>query len=276
MTPAERLRTTVGHVVLMLGVAVSLFPFYWMVVMASNTTPDIFAYPPKLWIGSHLFENMGKVLDNVDFFGSMLLTLIASVSVTVLVLFFDSLAAFAFAKYEFPGRKLLFGLLLATFMIPAQLSLVPQFVTLAQFGWIGSLKALIIPGAANAFGIFWMRQYAAGAIPDELISAAKVDGAGFFRQYLSVGLPVLRPGMAFLGIFTFINVWNDYLWPLIVMTDPNRLTLQVALDQLNGLYNTDYSMVMAGALMSVIPLIGVFLIGARSFIADLAAGAMKS
>jgi cellobiose transport system permease protein len=276
MTPAERLRTTVGHVVLMLGVVVSLFPFYWMVVMASNTTPDIFAYPPKLWIGSHLFENMGKVLDNVDFFGSMLLTLIAAVSVTVLVLFFDSLAAFAFAKYEFPGRKVLFGLLLATFMIPAQLSLVPQFVTLAQFGWIGSLKALVIPGAANAFGIFWMRQYAAGAIPDELISAAKVDGAGFFRQYLSVGLPVLRPGMAFLGIFTFINVWNDYLWPLIVMTDPNRLTLQVALDQLNGLYNTDYSMVMAGALMSVIPLIGVFLIGARSFIADLAAGAMKS
>ncbi|TDD44536.1 carbohydrate ABC transporter permease [Kribbella antibiotica] len=272
----ERLRTLVGHVVLMLGVAVSLFPFYWMVVMASNTTPDIFSYPPKLLIGSHLFENMGKVLDNVDFFGSMLLTLITAVSVTVLVLFFDSLAAFAFAKYQFPGQKVLFGLLLATFMIPAQLSLVPQFVTLAEFGWIGSLKALIIPGAANAFGIFWMRQYAAGAIPDELISAAKVDGASFFRQYLSVGLPVLRPGLAFLGIFTFINVWNDYLWPLIVMTDPNRLTLQVALDQLNGLYNTDYSMVMAGALMSVIPLIGVFLIGARSFIADLAAGAMKS
>ncbi|MFF0342089.1 carbohydrate ABC transporter permease [Kribbella sp. NPDC004875] len=271
----ERVRTVVGHVVLMLGVVVSLFPFYWMLVMASNTTPDIFAYPPKLVIGSHLFENMGKVLDAVPFFSSMLLTLITSVSVTALVLFFDSLAAFAFAKYQFPGRNFLFALLLATFMIPAQLSLVPQFVTLAEFGWIGSLKALIIPGAANAFGIFWMRQYAAGAIPDELISAAKVDGAGFFRQYLSVGLPVLRPGLAFLGIFTFINVWNDYLWPLIVMTDPNRLTLQVALDQLNGIYGTDYSMVMAGALMSVIPLIGVFLIGARSFIADLAAGAMK-
>src|SRR3954471_4876656 len=145
----ERLRTAVGHVVLMLGVLVSLFPFYWMVVMASNTTPDIFTYPPKLWIGSHLFENMGKVLDNIDFFGSMLLTLMASVGVTVLVLFFDSLAAFAFAKYEFPGRNLLFGLLLATFMIPAQLSLVPQFVTLAEFGWIGSLETLLIPRAAQ-------------------------------------------------------------------------------------------------------------------------------
>ena len=271
----ERVRTVVSHVVLMFGVIVSIFPFYWMLVMASNTTPDIFAYPPKLLIGSHLFENMGHVLDNIDFFGAMLITLIASAGVTVLVLFFDSLAAFAFAKYEFPGRDLLFGILLATFMIPTQLALVPQFVTLAEFGWIGSLKALIIPGAANAFGIFWMRQYAKGAIPDELISAAKVDGAGFFRQYLTVGLPVLRPGLAFLGIFTFINVWNDYLWPLIVMTDPNKLTLQVALQQLNGVYGTDYSMVMAGALMSVIPLIGVFIIGGRHFIADIAAGAMK-
>jgi cellobiose transport system permease protein len=272
---AERTRNVISHVVLMFGVVLSIFPFYWMVVMASNTTTDIFSYPPKLVIGSHLFENMGKVLDNIDFFGSMLVTLIVSLGVTVLVLFFDSLAAFAFAKYEFPGRDWLFGLLLATFMIPAQLSLVPQFVTLAEFGWIGSLKALIIPGAANAFGIFWMRQYARGAIPDELISAAKVDGAGFFRQYLTVGIPVLRPGLAFLGIFTFINVWNDYLWPLIVMTDPNKLPLQVALQQLNGIYGTDYSMVMAGALMSVIPLIGVFIIGGRHFIADIAAGAMK-
>lgn len=277
MTPENtaRTRTVIGHVLLMVGVAISIFPFYWMIVMASNTTADIFAYPPKLVIGSHLFENMGRVLDNIDFFGAMMITLFASTGVTVLVLFFDSLAAFAFAKYEFPGRNLLFGILLATFMIPSQLALVPSFVMLAEFGWIGSLKALIIPGAANAFGIFWMRQYARGAIPDELIHAAQVDGAGFFRQYWTVGLPILRPGLAFLGIFTFISVWNDFLWPLIVMTDPNRITLQVALQQLNGVYGTDYSMVMAGALMSVIPLIGVFIIGGRHFIADLAAGAMK-
>ena len=271
----ERVRTVVGHVVLMLGVIVSIFPFYWMLVMASNTTPDIFAYPPKLLIGSHLFENMGKVLDNIDFFGAMLITLIASLGVTVLVLFFDSLAAFAFAKYEFPGRDLLFGILLATFMIPTQLALVPQFVTLAEFGWIGSLKALIIPGAANAFGIFWMRQYAKGAIPDELISAAKVDGAGFFRQYLTVGLPVLRPGLAFLGIFTFINVWNDYLWPLIVMVDSHNVTLQVALSQLNGIYTEEYSLVMAGTLLAIVPLLIVFLFGARHFIRNIAAGAVK-
>jgi cellobiose transport system permease protein len=252
-----------------------MFPFYWLVVMASVTTQDILSYPPRLVPGTELLHNMREVIDRIDFFTSLFNTVVVATAGTVLVLFFDSLAAFAFAKYEFPGRNWLFGLLLATFMIPAQLSLVPQFVTLAEFGWIGSLKALIIPGAANAFGIFWMRQYARGAIPDELIAAAKVDGAGFFRQYLTVGIPVLRPGLAFLGIFTFINVWNDYLWPLIVMTDPNKLPLQVALQQLNGIYGTDYSMVMAGALMSVIPLIGVFIIGGRHFIADIAAGAMK-
>jgi cellobiose transport system permease protein len=275
MMSATSIRTLIGHAVLMVGVVLSIFPFYWMVVMASNTTEDIFTFPPKLTIGPHLMENMQKVLDSIPFWSSMWVTFLAATGTTVLVLFFDSLAAFAFAKYEFPGRNLLFGLLLGTMMIPAQLALVPSFVTLAEFGWVGSLKALIIPAAANAFGIFWMRQYARGAIPDELIHAAQVDGAGFFRQYWTVGLPVLRPALAFLGIFTFISVWNDYLWPLIVMTDPNKITLQVALTQLNGIYGTDYSMVMAGALMAVVPLIGVFIIGARQFIADIAAGAMK-
>lgn len=264
-----------GHAVLMFGVLITVFPFYWMFVMASNTTGDIFAYPPKLIPGSHLWENMNKVFDGTDFWGSMGITIVAAVATTFLVLFFDSLAAFAFAKYQFPGRTVLFWIVLATFMIPMQLALVPQFVTLAWLGWVGSLKALIIPGAANAFGIFWMRQYAQGAIADELIHAAKVDGAGFFRQWWTVGLPVLRPGLAFLGIFTFFTIWNDYLWPLIVMTDPGKLTLQVAVQQLNGIYTSDQSMVIAGAFMSVIPLIGVFLIGARHFIANLAAGAMK-
>jgi cellobiose transport system permease protein len=272
---AARSRTIVGHAVLLLGVLITIFPFYWMFVMASNTTGDIFAHPPKLIPGPHLWENMNKVFDGIDFWGSMGITVVAATTVTFLVLLFDSLAAFAFAKYDFPGRRVLFWIVLATFMIPMQLALVPQFVTLAWLGWVGSLKALIIPGAANAFGIFWMRQYAQGAISDELIQASRVDGAGFFRQWWTVGLPVLRPGLAFLGIFTFFHIWNDYLWPLIVMTDPGKLTLQVAVQQLNGVYTTDQSMVIAGALMSVIPLIGVFLIGSRHFIANLAAGAMK-
>jgi len=268
-------RKLLGHLVLVIGVLISVFPFYWMIVMASNRTEDILTYPPKLVPGDYLMENIQTVLDGVPFWNSAFLSLVTAVLLTLLVLFFDSLAAFTFAKYQFPGKKVLFVIILATFMVPAQLSLVPQFVIMAQLGWVGSIKALIIPGAANAFGIFWMRQYAQGAIADELIDAATVDGAGFFRTYLTVGLPVLRPGLAFLGIFTFIASWNDYLWPLIVLDNPNHITLQVALQQLNGLYTSDYAAIMAGAAMATLPLLILFIVGARQFIADLAAGAMK-
>ncbi|WP_051794635.1 carbohydrate ABC transporter permease [Kibdelosporangium aridum] len=274
MTPTLRTRLT-GGVLLAIGAVVVLFPYYWLAVMATNTTGDIFTTPPKLTFGTHLFDNIGEVLNRIDFFGSLLNTVIVSVATTVLVLFFDSLAAFTFAKYAFPGRNLLFTILLATFVVPTQLSAIPQYSIMASIGWVGDLKALIVPAAANAFGIFWMRQYAASAIPDELLEAAKVDGAGFFRTYWTVAMPILRPALAFLGIFTFVTTWNDYLWPLIVMVDPSNTTLQVALNQLNGLYGADYSLVMAGTLMAVIPLLVVFLFGARHFIRNIAAGAVK-
>jgi cellobiose transport system permease protein len=272
---AQRVKSVITHALLLLGVAISIFPFYWMFVMATRTTGEIFTYPPELLPGSQLIENVSKVLDTVDLLGSTLNTLIVALTTTMLVLFFDSIAAFAFAKFDFPGKNFLFVLLLATFMVPSQLSTVPSFVILANFGWVGDLKALIIPGAVNAFGIFLIRQYAQGAIPSDLLDAARIDGCGFWRQYWSVALPLLRPVLAFLGIFTFINAWNDYFWPLVVLINPEKVTLQVALSQLQGLYNTDYSLVMAGTLLAVIPLIVVFFFGARQFLSDLAAGAVK-
>ena len=275
MTAGMWIKRGLLHLVLLLGVAISIFPFYWLFVMASNTTGDIFKYPPKLTIGSQLLVNMRAMLDAIDFWGSFLNSLFIAVVTAVLVVFFDSLAAFVFAKFDFPGKKVLFVILLATFMVPAQLSVVPQFVIMAHLGWVGSFKSLIIPAMVNAYGIFLARQYAEGAISSDLLEAGRIDGAGFFRLYWNVAVPVLRPIMAFLGIFTFIAMWNDYLWPLIVMTNPQKLTLQVALAQLNGLYATDYSMVMAGTLLAAVPLIIVFLFGARQFIADLAAGAIK-
>jgi len=263
------------HVVLIVGLALSLFPFYWMIVMSTNSTGDIFKYPPKLTIGSKLLVNMRHMLDGIDFWGAFLNTVFVAAIGTLLVLFFDSIAAFVFAKFDFPGKKLLFIILLATFMIPTQLSIVPQFVIMAHLGWVGSFKALVIPGMVNAYGIFLMRQYAEGAVSSDLMEAARLDGCGFYRLYWNIALPVLRPIMAFLGIFTFITAWNDYLWPLIVLTNPKKLTLQVALSQLNTLYNIDYSMVMAGTLLATVPLIVVFIFGARHFISDLAAGAIK-
>jgi len=263
------------HALLALGVVLCMFPFYWTIVMATNTTEDIYRYPPKLTFGSQLLVNVHKVLQNIDLFRAMLNSLLVACTATFLVLLVDSLAAFSFAKYRFPGRNLLFGLLIGMYLLPTQMALIPQFVLMVKLGWVGSLKPLVLPSLANAFGIFWMRQYIVGAVPDELIEAARLDGCGFLRQYWHVGLPAIRPGLAFLGIYTYVSVWNDYVWPLVVLVNPDRLTLQVALSQLNTTHNTDYSMVMAGAMIAVLPLVLVFLLFARNFIADATKGAVR-
>ncbi|MEU6604281.1 carbohydrate ABC transporter permease [Streptomyces shenzhenensis] len=272
----SRSRGIALHAVLVAGLLLSAFPFYWAVIMSTHTSSEIFSYPPKLLPGAHFLENVRNLFDSIDFFGSMLNSLLVAGSVTVLVLFFDSLAAFVFAKFAFPGKQVLFALLMLIFMVPAQLAAIPQFVTMARIGWIGSMTALIVPAAANAFGIFWMRQYMKGAIHDELLDASRIDGANFLRQYWHVALPVVRPGLAFLGIFTFMGQWNDYAWPLIALTNPDNVTLQVALSQLNGTHGTtDYGMVMTGALLALVPLLIVFAIGARQIIGDLAKGAIR-
>lgn len=269
-------RGTALHASLIIGVLLSAFPFYWAVIMSTHTSSEIFSYPPKLLPGSHFPENVRNLFDAIDFFGSMWNSLLVATTVTFLVLFFDSLAAFVFAKFTFPGKNVLFALLMLIFMVPAQLAAIPQFVIMAKIGWIGSMTALIVPAAANAFGIFWMRQYMRSAIHDELLDAAKLDGANFMRQYWHVALPVVRPGLAFLGIFTFMGQWNDYAWPLIALTNPDNVTLQVALSQLNGTHGTtDYGMVMTGAVLALIPLLIVFAIGARQIIGDLAKGAVR-
>ena len=264
-----------AHLPLVLTTLLLLFPFYWTVVMATNTNSDFYLTPPKVVPGTHLLENISSVLTSINFFGSMANTFIVAASVTALVLFLDSMAAFAFAKYDFPAKNLLFGLMLAFFMVPAQLSTVPQFITMIQIGWVGTLQALIVPAAANAFGIFWMRQYISTAVPDEILDAAVVDGCGFFRQYVLVVLPVIRPGLAFLGIYTFVAAWNDYVWPLIVLINPDMLTLQVALSQLNTTRGTDYAVVMAGALLAIIPLVVVFLVFSKQFVSDSVKGAVR-
>ena len=263
------------HTLLILGLVVSIFPFYWLVVMATNTSADIYAYPPRLTFGPHLDDNIRRVLDSIDFWGSFVNTLLVATTSAVLTMFLSSLAGFTFAKFQFPGRNVLFVLVLATMMVPSQLGIVPSFVIMANLGLVGTLPALVLPGLANAFGIFWMRQYSASAIPNDLIDAGRLDGCNHFRLYTTVALPLLRPALAFLGIFTFIGSWNDYLWPLVVLINPDRLTLQVALSQLEGIYQTDYAMVMAGTLMATIPLIVVFLLGSRQFIGNIAAGALK-
>ncbi|RCK68134.1 carbohydrate ABC transporter permease [Desertihabitans brevis] len=271
----SRAGRVVIHVCLVLAALVSIFPFYWLVAMATQSTAEIFGYPPKLTFGGQLLANVRDVVTSIDLLDALLNTVFVAGASAVLVMLFDSLAAFAFAKYRFPGRDQLFVVLLVTFLLPGSLSLVPSFILVSRLGWVGGFESLIIPGMANAFGIFLLRQIASSSIDDSLIESARIDGAGFFKTWWFVGVPMMRGGLAFLGIFTFIAQWNDYVWPLIVLVDPERQTLQTALQSLNTIYNTEYGMVMAGALISVVPLIVVFALGARHLIANIGAGALK-
>jgi len=271
----EMIKKVILHLILIIGAVISLFPFYWMIVMSTRVSSDVYRFPPILIPGNQFISNFNRVLENIDFWGSFLNSVFVSIVTTIGVLFFCSLAGFFFAKFQFPGKNWLFLVLIATMMIPGQLGIIPRFIMMQKFGWINSFKALIIPSIANAFGIFWIRQYAEGAIPDELIAAAKIDGCKEFGIYWNVGLPLLRPALGFLGIFTFMNTWNDYMWPLIVLSDPGKYVIQVALSQLNGIYYTDMAMIMAATFVAVIPLIVIFIAFAKQFMSDIAAGAIK-
>lgn len=270
-----RMKEVGRHVLLVLGGLISLFPFYWMFVLSTRPSEVIFQYPPVMTPGDRLGENFAAIMNRVNIWGSMANTAFVAFSVTFLVLLISSLAAFALAKFDFPGKAIFFGLILATFLLPAQLATIPQFLLMSELGWVGELKALIFPMLASAFGVFWLRQYTTSAIPKELLEAATIDGCGFLRQYFHVCLPTIRPALAFLGMFTFIGSWNDFMWPLIVLNDPSKLTLQVALSQLKAAHGTDYGMLMASSLIAVLPLLLIFMIGAKQFMAGITEGAVK-
>lgn len=273
--PLSRRGAVPRHLALIAGALVSLFPFYWMFVLSTNESAVIYQYPPVMTPGDKLATNYGSIMERINIWGAMSNTLVVAASVTVLVLLVSSLAAFAFAKFSFPGRNALFAIVLATFLLPSQLATIPQFLFMSKLGWVGDLKALIFPSLASAFGVFWLRQYTTNALPSELLEAATLDGTGFLGQYWHVCLPTIRPALAFLGMFTFIGSWNDFMWPLIVLNDPSKLTLQVALSQLKTAHGTDYGMLMASSLIAVVPLLLIFALGAKQFMAGITEGAVK-
>ena len=263
------------RIVLFIGIIFSLFPFYWMIVMASQDMSALYSVPPVLTFGPNLLDHIKIVFEQTTFLRSFFNSLFISSTSTILVLFFDSLAGFAFAKLKFKGKGFLFAFLLGTMMIPGQLNIIPQFLLMDFFGWVGSYKALIIPSMANAFGIFWIKQYAEDAIPDSILESARMDGCSTFRTYWNIALPILKPAMAFLAIYTFMGSWNDYMWPLIVLNDESKYTLMLALTQLQGVYYTDYTLVITGSLLATIPLLIVFALFSKQMMAGLTAGAVK-
>ncbi|CAM4364005.1 cellobiose transport system permease protein [Paenibacillus endophyticus] len=268
---------TLFYVLLIAGALVSVFPFYWMFVIATNDRSGVFHVPPLLTVGDQFFVNFQRVLELSSFFTALGNSLFVSTVVTLSVIFFCTLAGYAFAKYEFRYKNILFFFVIGTLFVPQQLGVLPTYVIMAKLEWIDSFKALIVPAMVNAFGIFWMRQYISTAVHSEMIEAGRIDGAGHFRIFWSVVVPVITPAMATLGIFTFLNVWNDFFWPLVVLKDSSRFTIQMALQQLfttrDGL---DYGMIMSATFSATLPLLIVFLMFSRWFIAGLTSGAVKS
>ncbi|MDH2429561.1 carbohydrate ABC transporter permease [Sphaerisporangium sp. TRM90804] len=270
--------TPLTKVALLATVILSIFPIYWMVIIASRTNSDAVDVPPPLLPGGNLGENIQRVLATEDahFLQGMLNSLIVTSSVTISVVLISTFAGFAFARLHFRGRNLLLGSILLTMMVPLQqMGIVPLYQLMVELGWVGTLKAVILPYLLNGFGVFLMTQYTRQAVPEELVEAARVDGASTMRIWWNVILPAVRPGMAVLALQTFMLNWNEFLWPLIVLT-PENPTVQVSISFLTAAHATDYVLIFTGTALSVLPLIFVFVAFGRQIVGGLMEGAVKA
>jgi multiple sugar transport system permease protein len=261
--------------VLTLGAVMTAFPFYYMLVTATHRSATILRIPPPLWFGDALLTNYTELLANLPFWNALWNSLAIASIHTALVLFFCSLGGYGFAKFRFPGRDGLFAFLLATLMVPGAIGLIPSFIIMRNLGWIDTWNPMIIPGIANAFGIFWMRQYIDQAIPNDLMDAGRIDGAHEFRIYWNVVLPVIVPALGALAILTFIGSWNNFLFPLLILKDEAKYTLPVALSTLRSLRGTEIGVQILGAAGAILPILIVFLAASRQFMSGLTAGAVK-
>jgi len=266
------------YVLLVLVALASLFPLYWSFVVASHDNSAIGAYPPVLTPGGNLRENLSRLFNsgevNVDFVAAMTNSLIVAATVTAGVVLFSALAGFAFAKLQFRGRRGLMLTVVLTMMVPVQLGVIPLYIEMIELGWVNRLPAVIAPNLVTAFGVFLMRQYISQAVPNELIDAARVDGAHTLRVFWHVVLPAVRPVAAVLGLLTFMMTWNDFFWPLIVLSSTNP-TVQVAVSTLSSGYVQDYALVLTGTFVSLVPLLVVFLFLGRQIIGGIMEGAVK-
>lgn len=263
-----------AYLILGFALLVSAFPFYWTIVAASRSNADLAQVPPSLLPGPNLMKNFEAVLEEADIGKALLNSLIVSGSITVGTVLSCTLAGFAFAKLKFRGRSALLTLTIGTMMIPPQLGVIPLFMLIAELQWVNQLQAVILPGLVSAFGVFFMRQYLIQSLPDELIEAARVDGASTARIFWSIVIPIARPGMAVLGMLTFMAAWNDFFWPVIALSSQEP-TVQVALRQLGGGYVNDQSVIMAGTLLGTLPVLLVFGLLGRQIVGGIMQGAVK-
>lgn len=264
------------HLVLILIALFMILPFVWMLSTSLKPVSEVFQSPPQLISPNANLDAYRTLFEDKGFARNVWNTFLIASSATALRLFFCALGGYGFAKYSFRGKGALFSFVLATLVIPFGIMLIPLYYIMLQLHWIDSFWPLIIPGAANAFGIFFMRQYIS-TIPDELLDAARIDGAREFAIFRRVILPMISPGLVSLGLIFFMGSWNDYLFPLVILKSPSNFTLPLTIQTLvaGGLGRPIYNLQMAGSVISIVPLLIIFLLFQRRFIDGITAGAVK-
>jgi multiple sugar transport system permease protein len=266
----------IAYVIVALGGVIMLAPFYFMFVFSTHSNSGILSVPPPILFGEFLVENFNTLIDFLPYFWhNISLSLFVAVVVTILNLLFCSLAGYAFAMFDFKGKNFLFVGIMATMLLPPFLGMIPTAMIMSQIGWMNDPKALIIPAACGAMGIFMMRQFIASSIPKELVEAARMDGCREFKIYYRIIVPLIAPAFGTLGLITFIGTWNNFMGPLVVMNDMKMFTVPLALRALQGTGQVPWGAVAVGSAIAVLPLIVLFMLASRRLIDGLTAGAVK-
>lgn len=274
MTTKKKLGTLSFYVAAILLAVVALIPFLWMVSTSFKSRGALMSIPIQ-WIPENpTWDAYIKVFSKFPFAKTIGNSLFISVSYTLITLLSSSMAAFAFAKLQFPGNQLLLGGYLATMMIPTQVTMIPLFVVMNRLGLSDTYASVIMPSIFRPFAVFMLVQQMR-TIPNDFLDAARIDGANVFQVFVRVALPLCIPSLATLSITTFMESWNDYLWPLLMLSDKNKMTLPIALSTLNGQYATEYNVLMAGSLISMIPIIVIYVIAQKQFKYGMMAGGIK-
>lgn len=267
------LAITIGLVVLSI---VFVLPLYWTLVFATHTLSDVFHFPPPLFVGGAAAQNYQHVAGVFPPFRPIINSLIIAVPKTVGLVLVSALAGYGFARYQrAPGHKVLLAMAFATLFFPPSLALIPFFLEMSKLGWLNTYWALIVPALASGFGVVWMYTYIGSSVPRELYEAAEMDGAKGIAAFFFVVLPIIRPGLAALGVWTLISTWNEFQVPLVVLSDGTKFTVPLALTTLSTAYYSDIPAVMLATLMGLVPVFALFALLSRQFIAGLTSGAVK-
>ena len=269
-----RIKRGLFYTILILGALVMIIPFSWMISTSLKTSGATMVFPPRFFPEEVNWGNYQRVTEAFPVLRFLLNSTFVAVVSTIGQLILSSMAAYAFARLKFKGRDMLFLLYLATLMVPAQVTMTPQFILMKYLGWLDTYQGLILPGIFNAFGTFLLRQFFL-TIPKELEEAAFIDGASHFRVYWQIVLPLAKPALATLMVFSFMQSWNNFLWPLIIISESEMMTLPLGLSILEGRWETNWNLMMAGVVISVLPILAVYLFAQKYFIEGLTMGGLK-